>query len=553
MSLDYQNIRSRIGALSVPFIGFVVSAALAIATITGLAQFNATKTKVDAALVEGQRAASNYIVENLNDSALLESPISAQTKIVLIAARDEAINAMIDSLGEPVGKALIRANGGSGYDRADVEDIFDVAGTLIDLNGSRVTIQMAVRTKMHSAVPVDYEQETDTITASPSELALAQAQKSLSCPDSGDCGTCGICDSATGKCVANTNVPDGHGGNLQPGAQDASGKYNCLNYIDTLQGKYCQELGWNFINENGHDGCSDGADCKFIHNYNSWNIIGDPNTGTANVYWAGALIASGIPAFSTTVNVGGQIYNRGQAFPYGFNQDDPSQATYAVCEQSLPQRILFVTSNTYTGNLRGHALGLGLGSYTIDEGFLAADDICTMHANNAGLSGDYYTIISKSTQHQILGPGRQAFSVLSSGEYVELITPSNDILFSGQWAWNFNQGMQFPIENEFGVPISGSGDVWTATNFGGLTMSDLSIPANYYDCSGWTSANSCPPSPPGCIPSLCYLDCLRFRTDAYGKRGSTNSYSNYGWIQAAGDGFLDQCFHSRRLYCIQKL
>lgn len=505
MSFDLKTIRSRLGDLSVPFVGFVVSAALAIATITGLAQFNATKTKVDAALVEGQRAASNYVVENLNDSALLESPLSAETNSALAAARDAAINAMIDSMGQPVGESLISANGGSGYSRAAVYALFDIAGTVVSANSGRIDISMAVNTRMHSAVPVDYQQQTDTISASPSEFALGINQKSLSCPDGGDCGECGQCDEATGQCIPDDKVLRGNGGYRTPDTPAADGKIACKAHADTLAGRYCVEVGWNLGTENSYESCIDpspgvGNECRITDNYTHWRINrngGSP--GVIAVSWAGVPIGGSQAETVESFCHGNDYYFRvnNPRFPYAINGQDADAPSYAICRgQPDTFQTIFMTQRLVNGDILSDANSLGAGiTASASAGGAAADFICDYEATRAGLTGTYKAIIgawspplfgSCSLGCFLCFPSYIKNPIFDVPNAPYATTNSDVVNICNLW----DESIDNPINyDQFGNPIAFGEQAWTGATASGYGY--CSYPSDdTYDCSNWQSNNA---------------------------------------------------------------
>ena len=372
-------IRQTTGNAFLPIVAFIITGALAVSSLTGFTQFLTVKDKIDQSLIEGERAGLVYISDNLTNSSIIQNP--AQANLILNNARTIAISRAVASLGQPTRLMLIERNG------PELTNLYQNSDTVFELSagGDKVRIQLGVSTNVLGAVPFRYNKKTLLREIRPSDIDNIITTPSLECNATNDCGECGLCDQSIGECIPNLSVP-----NKEPEDEpDAQGKFACKDYEDTVPGEFCTDDagGVIFTAANGQEGCNetgctgpdcpsggpgvnpgdpdpdpDGFDCRFLDNFFAWNIIGDPSTGDIKVYWDGTLIDStGFTAADTTfTDPNGDTYTRSTLFPFGVNQDDPGNDTFALCKGNLGPppldpsnsgRRVFITAETFTGDL----------------------------------------------------------------------------------------------------------------------------------------------------------------------------------------------------------
>lgn len=197
---------------------------------------------------------------------------------------------------------------------------------------------------------------------------------------------------------------------------------------------------------------------------------------------------------------------------------------YSADDLLMP-RALFVTSDSYTGDLIGEALALGV---VAGSGLEAADAICQYHASNAGLEGDFIAVLSDSTTNANarLVPTVGSYRLVDSTPLAENYAH----LFSTRPGRDFTPPLP-PIEliarprmNEFGEELStmglGPSPVWTGSWSDGRlarvgTSSGQLIVPELRTCNDWSDASAVavgcehgdePPGPCGAIGQYSVAD-----------------------------------------------
>lgn len=218
---------------------------------------------------------------------------------------------------------------------------------------------------------------------------------------------------------------------------------------------------------------------------------------------------------------------------------------YSADELLMP-RALFVTSDSYTGDLIGEALALGI---VAGSGLEAADAICQYHATNAGLDGEFIAVLSDSTVNAnarlvpIIGPYRLVDGTPLAESYAHLFStrPGRD-----------STPPRPPIElinslrmDEFGEQRSsafGLSPVWTGSRSDGRlatvgTSSGPVIVPELRTCNDW-SDNS--PAAVGCEPG----------DDPPGPCGVAGQYAGVDrtWL----DWSVWHCSSQANLYCAER-
>ncbi len=163
-------------------------------------------------------------------------------------------------------------------------------------------------------------------------------------------------------------------------------------------------------------------------------------------------------------------------------------------------QFVFLTSNTYTGNLVGEATALGLGTFA--TGNLAGDAICQHHATQAGLPGIYHALLTpfQGQEHEFplrdgpfFRPGRNggvmvAESRLELFQGMTIVAPiaafeDGTYLLNAAWGDGFQDG---------------GANVWTGVQSGvfdvELGPSTIRLRntffSSFHTCTGWTTNDS---------------------------------------------------------------
>jgi hypothetical protein len=204
-------------------------------------------------------------------------------------------------------------------------------------------------------------------------------------------------------------------------------------------------------------------------------------------------------------------------------QDDLGIACYleaaaAISQSTLCSRIVFVTSDTFTGDLVTEAETLGLSDFT-DDGLGAGDAICTKLGGDAGLLGTFTAWLSDSTT-----PAQNRVShsivpyVLTNG--LQVAADYQDLTFEDTTTCTDTGSfdcLDNMIDRNESQGFVNTQQVWTSTQRDGTTNgSDF--------CDDWTSADS------GYSAAV----------------GITNAI-NKNWTQQTGS----LCNSPKRLYCFQ--
>lgn len=173
------------------------------------------------------------------------------------------------------------------------------------------------------------------------------------------------------------------------------------------------------------------------------------------------------------------------------------------------EKIVFVTSGRFTGNLVQEATNLGL---TPSDGLDAGDKICQKLADDAPLAGTYKAWLSDNTGSpstrfvQSTVPYVRTDGVTVADDYADLINCGN-------------QCLQAPIDRfESGEVPTGDRDVWTDTRTDGTIISTAT------DCNNWSAGG--------------------IRLGFIGRRGATTTRWTFFTIRGCGQ--------SHRLYCFQQ-
>lgn len=218
-------------------------------------------------------------------------------------------------------------------------------------------------------------------------------------------------------------------------------------------------------------------------------------------------------------------------------------------QDPFSSRILFLTSESYSGDLVGEAQSL-LGM-PFEDGLEAADAICQYHASMAGLPGEFVAILSTSTVDaasrlsSVLNPYRSVNGLPIAANFTALFGTTNGAELAGAdlpAAWLSIS----PDIDELGSPrTSGNpaGNAWTGTrptgqhDRAGPGPGGIPVPA-YSFCNDWT--DNAQPTDPGCDvgnPSL----------QPCGLTGESRDRTPT-WI---ADDYVG-CQSLRRLYCVQR-
>lgn len=211
-------------------------------------------------------------------------------------------------------------------------------------------------------------------------------------------------------------------------------------------------------------------------------------------------------------------------------------------------RILFLTSQAYSGDLVGEAEAL-LGMAFAD-GLEAADALCQYHASMGGLQGDFVAILSTSTVDaasrlsSVLNPYRSVKGLPIAANFTALFGTTEGIELIGAdlpAAWLHTA----PLVDELGsTPFGGNpaNDAWTGTRATGQMdragPGPIGTPLPAYSfCNDWT--DNAEPADPGCHPA----------NPAQQPCGLTGEPQDRtpAWIANEYAG----CQNLRRLYCVQ--
>jgi hypothetical protein len=175
---------------------------------------------------------------------------------------------------------------------------------------------------------------------------------------------------------------------------------------------------------------------------------------------------------------------------------------------------VFSTSTRYSGNLVQEAINLNLefDKESTQKGLAAGDAICTYHAQNAGLEGEWAAWLS---QQGINAKDRVELQA-SYGRYFEnnIVANTKSSLFSGY--------IRLPVSVTESKNISDNYLVWTGSNANGNLI-------ERNNCNNWSSAN----------------------TNIRGIVG--NSFADDPtWLGGTqiGDNNLRNCSERRKLYCV---
>lgn len=538
------KLRKISGGLIIAFIGFAVTGAVIISSLTGYSQYITIKNKIDGSLHAGQKAAVAHIRNNLNDGALAEKVISPATNDIIAEAREEAIDAALVHLGPHIRQSLAKRNGGN------AREIFDVAATTVTINNGQVDVKMGVEAEIIAAVPIRYRNESETVSGTPASFNLRfRPSLRLTCPGAVDCGECGECDGATGQCIPKTTIPDGLGGFKIPDIDNSSSEEISCRAVDPF-GEFCTSIGWNIIEENGIRGC-ELANCKLVPEHHGWHV------NFAHTIKDGGANATSFfpppPALASVSNlcIHGDDYTRSVQFPTNIvNPAAPAGVEYyAVCktashlsQASLLSKRIFVSSNHHTGRFGG--------------GLAGADQECQNRANAAGLPGSYRAIMSNSvTTAKSRIDGNQSYRLVN-GTRFNLCPLWPDISSTAlfETAINvdeFGNTIPPPVVslNFFGIEDHQqftSTRVWSGTNYDGSNN-------NFLGFSGYTS-------PSAGIMRNCRdwtSDTFNFFEDSatYGlARGSDSTQNSLGvgWITGGSGGLSTRgCNDVKRIYCAE--
>ncbi len=500
--------RNIAGDLTLPFFGFVLVAALTIASLTSISQYNIMVEKLNAGLDEANKASVKYILDNVSDSALIGT-LSPAVLAELANARTAGIAAAENSLSDEI-KDLIATRNGSA-------NVFDIADSSITKDASdNVIIQFAVEAQVLPPPTPKYKRVFKKVVAKPFSLNSREVCTELDCPP-GDCGDCGACDDCTGKCVPDFSIPDGQGGFKNPDTLTATEDNIACSLNDP-----CAVIGdgWETYEEHGITGCIK-DNCKYLPNHHTVNrsteSIGggffaqpgskfrvgvrpecDPSTGcTQNIFptmhfITDTVLFTGQPLGFTDVCIDGNVYSIGPETTMSDlsdNSDDPGEQTYSICTDPRSpdpdEYVLFITAGRYPGNFGGVA---------------AANNYCQTDAANAGLanSASYQALFNGFTggvdvsAGSIVNANAQFFkadgTVINKcpllpryqrefNEY-PLASPIN------QLANGFTVSPAGPLAG-FLVPHNPDAGVWTGylDTTGSASVSSSGIS----NCDGWTS------------------------------------------------------------------
>ncbi len=231
------RFRDTEGDLTLPFFGFVLVAALTIASLTSISQYNIIVEKLNAGLEEADQASVKYILDNVSDSALIGA-LSPAVQAELINARNHGVAVAQTSLSAEI-KDLIAVRNGDGV------NVFDIADSSITKDASdNVIIQFAVEAQVLPPPTPKYKRVFKKVVAKPFSLNSRELCIELECPP-GNCGECGVCDECTGTCIPYFNVPDGQGGFKNPDTESATANSIACKAEDNTRIAFVTSSGYN--------------------------------------------------------------------------------------------------------------------------------------------------------------------------------------------------------------------------------------------------------------------------------------------------------------------
>lgn len=164
--------------------------------------------------------------------------------------------------------------------------------------------------------------------------------------------------------------------------------------------------------------------------------------------------------------------------------------------------LIFVTEDTYTGNLGG---------------LTGADEKCQVSASQAGLPGTYKAWLSDSVTSATDRLNHSAIAYYST----------NGALVAVNWDDLTDGALYSPVNaNQFGnFTETASSNVWTGTDSNGISNITDPISPGLVSCQNWTAD-------------------ISFLIGPIGSKSSTNST----WTENGGLG----CDQPARLYCVQQ-
>ena len=201
-----------------------------------------------------------------------------------------------------------------------------------------------------------------------------------------------------------------------------------------------------------------------------------------------------------------------------------------VCTDALVKKRIFVTSTTYTGNMKDSGGSIP----DAPDGLTGADWKCMQRALAGGLTGTWKAVLGSKVVPTFQRIGYNWDELVNT--HGDIVAQKTGCGYSatgvhgvpGPMFAPWGAGAEFgsnlcnPVKyDEFGNSVSGY--VWSGSNDIGNSF----WTGNYDDCDGWISA------------STSYL----------GLTGGGPTYANYNWIF---DGGLPKCNNLYHIYCIEQ-
>lgn len=369
------------GDLTVAIVALALLSAVVVAGVSSYSEFDIVRKDLESATKNTESMILNRVKNDLTETIIEQNP--GATQAILNGIKADALDFARDSLSPASTNYLASRNPG------DLAQLFSTS--VLQLSGSRVLIQVAAEANVSIGIPTKYKTQTKEISGTLKELIAAANNGGIEF-NCGDCGTCGACNPATKQCIGVKKIVD----NIVQFPDDpVNGRFACKAAIDTLNGQQCLEYGGT-IEADGS--CDLGNGCKFKEGVYSWN---DNNlNNTADVYYNSNKIGDAIDITLTEIDAdagsGTKTYSKDEQFNFANNFTDSDSPIYAVCEgQADDKTRIFVTQQTFQGNLYQEANNLGLGPFITGSGppHIPANAICNFAASQGGLSGSWQALL----------------------------------------------------------------------------------------------------------------------------------------------------------------
>ena len=196
--------------------------------------------------------------------------------------------------------------------------------------------------------------------------------------------------------------------------------------------------------------------------------------------------------FTVSSNFGGghaSVYLTGEeSYDYSVcSEKVKSTASYTSTSSATKVGKIFVTSATYSGDLIDEAADDNLGFFL--TGIEGADALCQMHADEAGLSGEWIALLSDSST-DLIDRIPDDISVIKN-MHGDIVANSKGDLF-GDSLGSVNL-LDFFNYDEESNSLGSNSYVWTGSYFNGK-KNIAGMPFSAYDCNNWTEEGSSSPN-----------------------------------------------------------